>query len=611
MSPGKKRVFALAATLAIGGSVAAAPVMAQDEPANIDDLMFAEGYAAEKGTPGGSVVIADWQIPDQLNYFYISSNVNTQVNAAAFDVLWDTSGDGQYVPEQAESIPTVANGGVRIDAEPTAECPNRREGYEDLPGFEVDLNIRPGLKWSDGETLDLNDMRYTWEWNMDPDNTGLYAGTEGWNIIDRFDVAEDGLSATVHFCTAFTGYYGIFSKPMLPEHYMSQIPVADAPQMSYPVGPGIENAPTSGAFKFASASPSAIELVRNEHWVSPWTGDPAYLDRVVYRFFDGAKDAMIASFLAGEIDLATDLLQGDYAAIAGVDPSIGVATIKPAWEYEHFDFNQAGHPALADANVRMALAHAIDKTELYETVYPGTPMPEDPPCSPAPPGLYFRTTEGLTCIEFDPEKSVELLDASGWVDSDGDGIRDKDGEKLSLTHCHTGAGFRVAAGDYLASKFRELGVELINTAAPETVFAGWNEATPDTPCNLTHGTHDTTEFAWISGFDLFGNTYQVYHSNFIPREENQGAGANYARLNNPDVDAALDSLYGATDQAEAIQYAHELQRLLTEAQSEVVLYYRSNVRGLNPNIGNYHQNPGTASDMWNVGDWYLKEEAAA
>ena len=238
--------------------------------------------------------------------------------------------------------------------------------------------------------------------------------------------------------------------------------------------------------------------MRNENWVSPWTGDGAYLDRVVYRFFDGAKDSMIAAFLAGEIDVATDLLQGDYAAIAASTPPSAWPLIAPAWEYEHFDFNQAGdgpgegHPALTDPNVRMALAHAIDKAELYETVYPGIPMPEDEPCSPVPPGLYFRTTEGLTCIEYDPAKAVELLDASGWVDSDGDGIRDKDGVKLSLLHCHTGAGFRVAAGDYLASKFRDIGVELINTAAPETVFAGWNEVAagcpvqPD-PRQLRHG----------------------------------------------------------------------------------------------------------------------------
>jgi peptide/nickel transport system substrate-binding protein len=617
MSPGTRRTFALAATLALAGSAIAAPVVAQDAP-NIDDLMFGSSYAPEKGTPGGSVVIADWQIPDQLNPYYVSAFVNTQVFAATNDQLWDVSADFKYIPELAVSIPTISNGGVRIDAEPTEVCENRREGYEDIPGFEMDINIRPGLKWSDGETLDLNDYKYTMvDWMLDPDNVGLYGGTDGYNLIDRFEVAEDGLSATLHFCTGFTGYYGLFAAPPLPEHYMSTIPVADAAQLSYPVGPGLENAPVSGPFKYASASPSAIELVRNENWVSPWTGDPAYLDRVVYRFFDGAKDSMIAAFLAGEIDLATDLLQGDYAAIAGVDPSIGVAAIKPAWEYEHFDFNQAGngpgvgHPALTDPNVRMALAHAINKTELYETVYPGTPMPEDEPCSPVPPGLYYRTTEGLTCIDYDPAKAVEMLDASGWVDSDGDGIRDKDGVKLSLLHCHTGAGFRVAAGDYLASQFRDIGVELINTSAPETVFAGWNEAPPDAQCSLTRGNYDTAEFAWVSSFNLFGNSYTVYHSDYIPREENSGAGANFVRLNDPRMDEALDALYGATDQAEAMDLAVTFQQIHTEQQPEVVLYYRSNVRGLNPKIANYLQNPGTGSDMWNIGDWFLKEDTAA
>jgi peptide/nickel transport system substrate-binding protein len=616
MSPGKKRVFALGTAAVLATTAVAAPVAAQMD--NIDDLLISApgAYAPEKGTPGGSIVISDWQIPDQMNPYYISSNVNQQVSAMAFDQLWDVTGDGKYIPEQATVIPTIANGGIRIDAEPTAECANRREGFEDIPGFEMDIDMRPGLLWSDGETLDLNDYKYTFDWVNDPDNVGLYAGTDGWNLVDSFDVSEDGLSATLHFCTGFTGYLGLFTTAAaaLPEHYMSQIPVADAASMSYPVGPAIVDAPVSGPYKFASASSSGIELVRNENWVSPWTGDPAYLDRIVFRFFDGAKDAMIAAFLAGEIDVATDLQQGDYATIAGVDPSIGVVQIKPAWQYEHFDFNQAngepgtGHPALADPNVRFALAHAINKTELYETVFPGAPFPEEEPCSPVPPGLYYRTTEGLTCIEYDPEKSVELLDASGWVDSDGDGIRDKDGVALSLKHCHTGAGFRVAAGDYLASKFRDLGVELINTAAPETVFAGWNEAAPDAECSLTRGNYDTAEFAWVATFNLFGNVYTVYHSDFIPRDENAGAGANFTRLSDPRMDEALDDLFGATDQAEAVQLAHVIQAVHTELQPEVVLYYRSEVRGLNPNLANFHQNPGTSTDMWNVGDWYLKEQ---
>ena len=225
---------------------------------------------------------------------------NSQVSASAFDQLWDVSSEGKYIAEQATTIPTIANGGIRIDAEPTAECENVRPGFEDIPGFEMDVDMRPGLLWSDGEPITLNDYKYTFEWVLDPDNTGLWPSTDGYDLIDRFDISDDGLSATLHFCSGFTGYLGLFNYPALPEHYMSQIPVTDAAEMSYPVGPSLVDAPVSGPYKYASASPSAIEMVRNENWVSPWTGEPAYLDRVVYSFFDGSKDAMIAAFLAGE-----------------------------------------------------------------------------------------------------------------------------------------------------------------------------------------------------------------------------------------------------------------------------------------------------------------------
>jgi ABC-type transport system substrate-binding protein len=77
------------------------------------------------------------------------------------------------------------------------------------------------------------------------------------------------------------------------------------------------------------------------------------------------------------------------------------------------------------------------------------------------------------------------------------------------------------------------------------------------------------------------------------------------------MDEALDSLYGATDQAEAMDLAVTFQQVHTEQQPEVVLYYRSNVRGFNPKITNYLQNPGTGSDMWNIGDWFLTEDASA
>jgi peptide/nickel transport system substrate-binding protein len=602
------------------GSASTAPSV---NPANdIDAALFGSAYQAEEGTPGGTVVISDWQAAEQLNPYYSSGFKNTQVFASTMLGLFTVSDDGKWTPDLAASVPTIANGGVVIDDEVgVAECPLPADapayaGYpaEPTPGFTVNLEIKPDLLWSDGETLDLNDLAYTSDWNLDPEQSGLVAGTTGWDLIDTFDVAEDGLSASVHFCRGFAGFYGLLASPILPEHYMSEIPVAEASESSYPVGPATVDAPVSGPFQYASLAPDTIELVRNQNYNScvgdGCTPHTAYLDRVVYRFY-ADKDAMIAGFLAGEIDVATDLLQGDDAAMAGPPEGFEV-TVIPQWEYEHFDMNflgegpGRGHPALADVAVRTAIAQAIDKTALYEQVYPGTPMPEEEPCSPVAPGLYYRTEDNLTCIEYDPDAANAALDDAGWVDEDGDGIREKDGETLSLLHCHTGAPFRQNAGDILASQLAEVGVELKNTAEP-TIFDGWNDVDPDQTCNLARGTYDTSEFAWVQSFDVFGSFYYTYHSSQIPTEENEGNGANYVRLNSPQIDEALDTMFGATDPAEAYALAAEIQQIHTEEQVEVVLYYRSGVRGLNSSIANFARNPSTSSDMWNIVDWYLAE----
>lgn len=580
--------------------------------ANIDDLLFDSTYATEvqTGTPGGEVVISDWQLVSQLNPYYSNAFRNSQVIASAMRGLYTVSHDGKWHPDLGVNIPRLSDGSVVMDAAGG--------------GFTVNIDIKPGLLWSDGEPLDLNDLAYTKDWIMDPAQVGLPGGTEGWDLIDAFDVAADGLTATVHFSAGYAGWLGLVSSAMLPEHYMSTIPVAEASTKSYPFGPGTELAPVSGPFKYASLGTASVELVRNDNWKGGVSSaHPAYLDRVIYNFYPGdtGKTDMIAAFKNGEVDVATDLLQGDYAAIAeGLDPAVSEALIAPAWEYEHFDFNQRGdggigsdpanptlsrgHVALTDPTVRMALAQSIDKAALWETVYPGVPREAEEPCSPTPPGLYWRITEGLTCITHDTDAAKAALDAAGWLPG-ADTVREKDGVKLILQHCTTGAPFRHDAGVFLAAAFKEIGVTLNNTDAPETIFNEWNDPSATSECHLANGNYDTTEFAWVLTFDLFGDYYYSYHSSQIPTDANAGAGANYSRLNDPRMDPLLDTLKSTVDPAAQMEIAVDIQKLHTELQPEVVLYYRSSVRGVNANLENFFKNPGTTTDMWNVEDWFL------
>ena len=143
---------------------------------------------------------------------------------------------------------------IRIeDAKGT--CPAEAQ-QGDTPSFEIDLDIKPGLLWSDGETLDLNDLKYTWEWNIDPAQTGLAAGTTGWDLIDSFEVAADGLKATVHFCTGFAGFYGLLSAPdAAGALHVRRSRSPRRQTLSYPVGTGQRRRPGLGPVQVRQPEP--------------------------------------------------------------------------------------------------------------------------------------------------------------------------------------------------------------------------------------------------------------------------------------------------------------------------------------------------------------------
>lgn len=571
-------------------------------PVDFDALLFAYTYDPSAGTPGGSVIVSDWQAANQLNPYYSNAFANSQVFAATMRALGVVSADGHWKPDLSETLPKAATD-ITLD--------------DSGGGFTVALTIREGLKWSDGETLDLNDLAFTWEWVLDPDQPGI--STLGWDTIDSFEVADDGLSADVHFTEPYAGWLGLLiGSALLPEHYMSTIAVADANATSYPISPAIANAPVSGPFKYVTASPDTIELERNDNWAGPaqaCDGQPC-LDRLTYKFFPDNKEGMIAAFLAGEIDVAVDLVQADYDAIKVVDPEIGRAILEPSWLYEHLDMNQAGlgrgvgHPALQDLAVRQAMAQAIDKEAMHLTVFPGSPVPDEPACSNATPTNYWLNPN-LECLPFDLDAANKTLDDAGYADSDGDGIRNMPdgGENLDFVHCTSTAGFRQTGGEFLAASMQEIGINLELNFVDSTAvfFANWPDVAPDTKCNLAHGQYDTAEFAYVLSFDLFGNYYYSYHSEQIPTDENNGDGYNYLRLESPEMDAALDVLRDAILTEDQINAAYTIQEIYVEQIPEIALYYRNEARGVATRLNNFFKNPSTSSDMWNVEDWWVTQ----
>ena len=567
---------------------------AEPTPFSVEDILFGYTYEPTEGQPGGSVVIGEWQAVSNLNSYYDNSFSTSQVLQATMRQLWTVTADGHWKADLAAKVPKFSDESIRQAADGS---------------FEVDIELRPGLKWSDGTPLTLNDLQYTWEWMMDPAQTGLVSGTTGWEDITSIDVAADGMTATVKFGTPYAGFYGLLGSILLPEHYFSTIPVADAPTVSMPVSPAIKDVPTSGPFKFESASPNGVELSKNENFVGGSFDQGAYLDQVTFQFY-ADKDGMIAAFLAGELDVALDMIAADYAAVQGVDPSLGEAIIEPAWEYEHLDMNQGdnGHPMLKDLNVRKAIFAAINQADLYSQLFPGYPLPESPACAPAPPGTYWRL-EDLACPAFDPAAATAALEAAGWTDSNGDGTVDKDGREAVLEACtSSGNPTRQLTLETISGYLQAVGIKMNITLADATsvFFAGWNDTTPETKCSIYRGTYDLALFAWVLTFDLFGNYYYSYHTDQFP-DQDPHDGGNTSRFSNPEMDEALNTLRTAVATEDQIEAVNTVQQIYVDQVAEIPLYYRESTRGKSVRLQNFFKNPSTASDMWNIEDWWVQQ----
>ena len=128
--------------------------------------LFTTAYAPEAGTPGGTIIIGDWQEATQFNPYYLSQVTEANVASLVWHSLLTITNDFRYYPQlAAEPIPTTANGGVTVG-----------EGGD---AMTVTWKLRDGLKWSDGEPLTCDDFKYAWEWVLDRHQHGRHHGRLG------------------------------------------------------------------------------------------------------------------------------------------------------------------------------------------------------------------------------------------------------------------------------------------------------------------------------------------------------------------------------------------------------------------------------------------------
>ena len=557
------------------------------EPTAAGPDLFNSTYPTRRqtGKAGGTVIIGDWQEANLWNPYYQGQVIEANVTTAVFRGLVTATDDFKYAVDlSADPAPLLSNGGVKVPG-------------DNGDAMTVTWKLKPGQLWSDNTPITCDDIAATEKWIMDKDNTGLYGGTTGYADITAID-CPDPNTAVMHFKNVYFDYLVLFPA-VLNKTYIESIPVKD--QVT---GKGWSNAempkvPVSGPFMYDTITPKQeLRLKKNPTWKNPLTGEGAYLDEVVFKWY-GDTAAEIAGYKAGEIDHGGDLQDGDLPAVADLGDQVKPLDalqyefLRPQWGVS----GVTGKPSvMADLAMRQALALATDKDSMNTRLLGGAATIAWTNVSPF--AWYYSEPQKLT---FDLEKAKQILDAGGWVPG-ADGIRAKNGVKGHVLLCTTTKQLRQDVLALLADSLKSIGLDPeVKPVSSDDIFATFNESTKDTPCNLSRHNFDVALHTFSVPLSPNSN-YSVYHTG-----QEAPNGQNDAQVNDPTVDKILDDLKGTVDFSKGLDLMTSWQQIYVQQVVEVPLYFRKDVNIVQPYIGNWTGNPTSTGYTWNVGDWYLNK----
>ena len=188
----------------------------------------------------------------------------------------------------------------------------------------------------------------------------------------------------------------------------------------------------TGPFIFEEWLPGSHVKVRKNpdyNWASPMFihDGPAYLDEIVFQYIqeDATRTAALES---GDADVIARVPYADAGRLEETD-GLGIISNFIPGVPQHNAINVSISPT-DELAVRQAINYATDKQGIADVVYFGLTVPAYGPVTKWDKEAYNPEVERL--YNYDPEKAMELLEGAGWVDEDGDGIREKDGETLKV-----------------------------------------------------------------------------------------------------------------------------------------------------------------------------------
>ncbi|MBQ9951020.1 MAG: ABC transporter substrate-binding protein [Clostridia bacterium] len=461
---------------------------------------------------------------------------------------------------------------------------------------EVTVKIKDAAKWSDGTAVTANDVKRTFDIGVEIGNgTG-----NGYKAYIAEIVAVDEKTVVIK---AAVNADGVPANPLKVVDFLSGAPIAQAAWIDAVVerngGDAIailndagEDVVWSGPYTKFYADGQKVVLVRDDNY---WGQDasmwgklpvPKYIAHAIYADNPAGETAL----KAGEVDVCQQFIPNiqnfwleEELPISTYyeEAPYGVCLTMPtAW----FNMNI---PVLAEnAALRKAIAIAVD----YDTIIANAMTNQSPSFSEVPRSLMNPTVgeqalynadevADLQWAGNDIEGAIALLDEAGIVDTDNDGWREWNGEKIALNAvCPNGWTDWQASMEVVAAAGEKIGVE-ITTLYPEysvyqTVFTNPNQS-------------EYTIFMWspeaASPSNPWTRVNQFLGTEYVGIENNWSG--NWGQYVNEEADALIKKIPVTTDAEELKALYTELTKIyLTEVPSFSLMYRPSVFHAVNESV---------------------------
>ncbi len=448
---------------------------------------------------------------------------------------------------------------------------------------EITINLNPAAHWSDGTPVTADDVAYTWATNV------KYETSAGVGYRDYIEdvVAVDPQTVLVK---AALDDSGNAVNPLQVAAWVSDnyvVPMAWTKKLEERTNGDATALKADPAEDFVASGPymsffqddTKVVLVRDDNY---WGQDasmwgmlpvPKYLAHTIFT----DNDAGFLALKSGEVDVSQqfnanvqELWLNDGLPISTYldDAPYGISASLPTMYY---NLNSYGLDQLA---IRKAIAFATD----YDTIIANAMTNQSPTFAQVPRSI-MNPTDGeqamydheavadLQWVGNDIEGAKKILDDAGIVDSDGDGWREYNGQKLSyVASCPNGWSDWQAAIEIVAAAGQKIGIDIT------TLYPEWS-VYQTVAVNASQTDYDIFMF-WSNGAgptNPWGRARQLMSSEFAGTENNWNG--NWGGYVNPAVDEIIKAIPSETDPAKLEEYFTELTRAyLTDIPSFTLMY---------------------------------------